>query len=200
MKPLVRVTGRIAPLDMADVDTDQIIPKQFMKSIERTGYGSALFHDWRASGNFVLDRPEYASASILVTGPNFGCGSSREHAPWALRDGGFQVIIAASFADIFRTNCGNVGLLAATLPEEQVRRLIDFATEAPGSEGSVDLETQLITAGSLRFHFDIAPFLRERLLNGWDEISLTLQLMDKIRAFEATRPEWLPSTAIPASS
>src|SRR5256886_103244 len=126
--------GRMAPLDLADVDTDQIIPKQFLKRIERTGYGPFLFYDWRARGNFVLDRPEYASASVLVAGANFGCGSSREHAPWALRDFGFKAIIAPSFADIFRANCYKTVLLAVTLPESQVRHLIDLVSQDPTVE------------------------------------------------------------------
>src|SRR6266702_5096721 len=129
MGPVKRVAGRMAPLDLADVDTDQIIPKQFLKRIERTGYGPFLFYDWRARDNFVLDRPEYAGASVLVAGANFGCGSSREHAAWALRDFGFKAIVAPTFADIFRANCYKTGLLAVTLPESQVKHLIDLVSE-----------------------------------------------------------------------
>src|SRR5450759_3219130 len=139
MEPVSQVSGRMAPLERADVDTDQIIPKQFLKRIERTGYGPFLFFDWRADGKFVLDKPEHAGASVLVTRANFGCGSSREHAPWALRDFGFKAIIAPSFADIFLGYCFNTGLLAVTLPERQVRHLIDLARrqrhgEQPGLE------------------------------------------------------------------
>lgn len=193
MKAFTSVTGRIAPLDRADVDTDQIIPKQFLKSIERTGYGQHLFYDWRRAGDFVLDKPEHAGARILVAGPNFGCGSSREHAPWAIQEAGYDVIIAPSFADIFRNNCGNVGLLAITLPLEEVRRLLDLATESPEIDATVDLEGQTISAGRLELRFEVEPFLKERLLNGWDEIGLTLLKMDRIREFEAGRPAWLPA-------
>src|SRR5881227_3144907 len=133
MQPIKLVTGRMAPLDLADVDTDQIIPKQFLKRIERTGYGPFLFYDWRARGDFVLDRPEYAGASVLLAGANFGCGSSREHAPWSLQDAGFQVVIAPSFADIFRNNCQKIGLLAVQLPEASVRRLMELAQEDPNT-------------------------------------------------------------------
>ena len=193
MKAFRTVSGRIGPLDLSDVDTDQIIPKQFLKSIERTGYGQYLFYDWRKAGDFVLDRPEHRGARILVAGPNFGCGSSREHAPWTLQEAGFDVIIAPSFADIFRNNCGNVGILVITLPEADVRRLLDLATEAPETEVTVDLERQSISAGSTRIHFAIEPFLRERLLNGWDEIGLTILKMDRVREFETGRPAWMPT-------
>ena len=193
MKAFTTVTGRIGPLDLADVDTDQIIPKQFLKSIERTGYGPYLFYDWRKAGDFVLDRPEHRGARILVAGPNFGCGSSREHAPWTLREAGFDVIIAPSFADIFRNNCGNVGILVITLPEADVRRLLDLATGAPEQEVTVDLERQSISADSTRIHFEVEPFLKERLLNGWDEIGLTMLKMDAIREFETGRPAWMPT-------
>jgi 3-isopropylmalate/(R)-2-methylmalate dehydratase small subunit len=180
---------------MADVDTDQIIPKQFLKSVERTGFGQYLFYDWRKRGDFVLDRPEYRGARILVTGPNFGCGSSREHAPWALQESGYEVIIAPSFADIFRSNCGNVGILAITLPEAQVRELLDIALEAPETEAVVDLEKQSITAGALSFSFEIEPFLKDRLKGGLDEIGLSLRKLDKVTAYEATRPAWMPTVS-----
>ena len=193
MKAFTTVTGRIGPLDLADVDTDQIIPKQFLKSIERTGYGQYLFYDWRKAGDFVLDRPEHRGARILVAGSNFGCGSSREHAPWTLQEAGFDVIIAPSFADIFRNNCGNVGILVITLPVADVRRLLDLATDAPETEARVDLERRSISAGSIRIQFEVEPFLRERLLNGWDEIGLTILKMDTIREFESGRPAWMPT-------
>ena len=193
MRAFTTVTGRIGPLDLADVDTDQIIPKQFLKSIERTGYGQYLFYDWRKAGDFVLDRPEHRGARILVAGSNFGCGSSREHAPWTLQEAGFDVIIAPSFADIFRNNCGNVGILVITLPVADVRRLLDLATDAPETEARVDLERRSISAGSIRIQFEVEPFLRERLLNGWDEIGLTILKMDTIREFESGRPAWMPT-------
>jgi len=195
MNPVSTVKGRLAPLPMADVDTDQIIPKQFLKSVERTGFGEFLFYDWRKRGDFVLDRPEHRGARILVTGPNFGCGSSREHAPWAIQEAGYEVIIAPSFADIFRNNCGNIGVPAITLPEAQVRELLDIALEAPATEAVVDLEKQSITAGALSFRFEIEPFLKERLSNGLDEIGLTMLKMDKVVAYEAGRPAWMPTVS-----
>src|ERR1700724_2099832 len=172
MDAFTRVTGIVAPLDRADVDTDQIIPKQFLKRIERTGYGPFLFYDWRADGNFVLDRPEYQGASILLTGENFGCGSSREHAPWAIRDAGFRAIVAPTFADIFRANCYKTGLLAVTLPQSQVRHLIDLASEDPTAEVTVDLEGQLVRGEGFAYRFEIEAFARECLLGGLDEIAL----------------------------
>jgi 3-isopropylmalate/(R)-2-methylmalate dehydratase small subunit len=183
----------MAPLPMADVDTDQIIPKQFLKSVERTGFGEFLFYDWRKRGDFVLDRPEHRGARILVTGPNFGCGSSREHAPWAIQEAGYEVIIAPSFADIFRSNCGNIGVPAITLPEPEVRELLDLALEAPETEAVVDLQTQTITAGALSFRFEIEPYLKERLGSGLDEIGLTMLKMAEVEAHEATRPTWMPT-------
>src|SRR6266568_3945872 len=172
MDAVKRVAGRMAPLDLADVDTDQIIPKQFLKRIERTGYGPFLFYDWRRRGNFVLDKPEYQGASVLVAGANFGCGSSREHATWALRDSGFKAIIAPSFADIFRGNCYKTGVLAVTLPEAQVRHLIDLVAEDPTTTVVVDLERQVVRGDGFEYRFEIDPFAREMLLGGLDEISL----------------------------
>src|SRR5260370_8976423 len=145
----------MAPLDLADVDTDQIIPKQFLKRIERTGYGPFLFYDWRARGNFVLDRPEYGGASVLVAGANFGCGSSREHAPCALRDFGFKAIIAPNFADIFRNNCYKTGLLAVTLPESQVRHLMDLVAEDPTAELTPDLVARRRHGDRLHYPLEI---------------------------------------------
>jgi 3-isopropylmalate/(R)-2-methylmalate dehydratase small subunit len=193
VKAFSRVSGRIAPLDRADVDTDQIIAKQFLKSIERAGYGQYLFYEWRKAGDFVLDKPEHQGARILVAGRNFGCGSSREHAPWTLQEAGFDVIIAPSFADIFRNNCGNVGVLLVTLPENDVRRLLDLATDSPETEAVVDLETQTISAGPIQLGFEVEPFLKERLLNGWDEVGLTLRKLDKIEHYETGRPAWMPA-------
>ena len=193
MEPVSKVSGRMAPLDRADVDTDQIIPKQFLKRIERTGYGPFLFFDWRAGGDFVLDKPEHAGASVLVTGANFGCGSSREHAPWALRDFGFKAIIAPSFADIFLGNCFKTGLLAVTLPERQVRHLIDLAAEDPSAQVTVDLEKQEVRCDGLSYRFEIDPFQRDCLLRGLDEIALVERHVSEIGAFESRREEWLPA-------
>ena len=183
----------MAPLDLADVDTDQIIPKQFLKRIERTGYGPYLFYDWRARGDFVLDRPEYAGATVLVAGANFGCGSSREHATWALRDFGFKAIVAPSFADIFRANCYKTGMLAVTLPESQVRHLIDLVNEDPTAEVAVDLERQLVRGEGFDYPFVIDLFAREMLLKGLDEIALVERHDADIGAYEKSRAEWLPA-------
>ena len=191
--PVRLVTGRMAPLDLADVDTDQIIPKQFLKRVERTGYGPYLFYDWRARGDFVLDRPAYAGATVLVAGANFGCGSSREHAPWALRDFGFQAIIAPSFADIFRANCYKTGLLAVTLPHSQVRHLIDLVNEDPSVEVTVDLERQVVRGEGFEYPFVIDLFAREMLLQGLDEIALVERHDADISAYEKRRAEWLPA-------
>ena len=180
-----RVEGVVCPLDRADVDTDQIIPKQFLKRIERTGFGEFLFWDWRGEEGFPLDRPEYAGAPILVAGRNFGCGSSREHAPWALEDFGFRAVIAPSFADIFRTNCTKIGLLPVQLPEDQVRALMEQAEGEPGATATVDLERQVVVAADGReFPFEIDGFRKHCLLNGLDDIGLTMQKSDKIGGFE----------------
>jgi 3-isopropylmalate/(R)-2-methylmalate dehydratase small subunit len=183
----------MAPLDRADVDTDQIIPKQFLKRIERTGFGPFLFYDWRASGDFVLDRPEYKGASVLLTGANFGCGSSREHAPWAIRDAGFRSIIAPSFADIFRANCYKTGLLAVTLPERQVRHLIDLASEDPSIEVTVDLAAQQVRGEGFSYGFDIDAFARDCLLGGLDQIGLVERHDAAIAMYESQRYAWMPS-------
>jgi 3-isopropylmalate/(R)-2-methylmalate dehydratase small subunit len=193
MEPLTHVSGRMAPLDRSDVDTDQIIPKQFLKRIERTGYGPFLFFDWRAGGDFVLDKPQHAGATVLVTGTNFGCGSSREHAPWALRDFGFKAIIAPSFADIFRANCYKTGLLAVTLPQSQVRHLLDLAAEDPTAEVVVDLEAQEVRGEGFGYRFDIDPFARECLMGGLDEVGLVEMHDSDIAAFESRRQAWLPA-------
>jgi 3-isopropylmalate/(R)-2-methylmalate dehydratase small subunit len=184
----------MAPLDRANVDTDQIIPKQFLKRIERSGFGPFLFYGWRREGGFVLDRPEHAGASILVAGPNFGCGSSREHAPWALEDAGIRVVVASSFGDIFKTNCAKIGLLTVELPEPRVRQLLEIATEAPETEITVDLEAQTVRGPGIEVGFSVDPFVRDCLLNGWDEVGLTLQRHAAIVAYEAGRPAWLTST------
>jgi len=190
--------GVVVPLDRSDVDTDQIIPKQFLKRIERAGYGTFLFNDWRydESGaerpDFVLNRPEYRSGSLLVAGRNFGCGSSREHAVWALNDQGIRAVIAPSFADIFRNNALKSGLLPVILPEEQVRQLLDVATEDPGVVGIVDLEEQSVKVGDLSFHFEMDPFERRCLLDGLDDIGLSLMHEPAISAYEARRPAWMP--------
>ncbi len=182
------------PLDRVDVDTDQIIPKQFLKRIEKTGYGDFLFFDWRfrADGSrepaFVLNRDEYHDAPILLAGRNFGCGSSREHAAWALSDFGIRAVVAPSFADIFRINCFQNGLLPVTLPEEPLRTLMDRAESSPGHRVTVDLDRCLVSdEEGLRASFELDPFRRECLMKGLDDIGLALQHLDDIRAFEEAR-------------
>jgi 3-isopropylmalate/(R)-2-methylmalate dehydratase small subunit len=194
MEAFIRHTGTMAPLDRANVDTDQIIPKQFLKRIERSGFGPFLFYDWaRSDPGFVLNRPEYGGASVLVAGPNFGCGSSREHAPWSIQDAGFRVVIAPTFGDIFRNNSLKVGLLPVALPEASVRRLLDLATEDPATPVTVDLETGTVTAAGFSESFELDPFSRDCLLNGWDDVALTLRHQDEIAAFEGHRDPWLPA-------
>ncbi len=199
MQAFTTVTGVVAPLDRNDVDTDQIIPKQFLKRIERSGFGEFLFYDWRDADDYVLDAPGYAGAPILVSGRNFGCGSSREHAPWALEDFGFRAVIAPSFADIFRTNCTKIGVLPVVLPEDVVRGLIAAATEQPGAKATVDLESQLVASPDGAEHpFEIDGAIRMRLLNGWDDISLTLEHEDEIAIYERERERSGPYTTTEA--
>jgi len=195
MEPITIVKSKVAPLDRADVDTDQIIPKQFLKRIERTGFGEFLFFDWREEDFYLLDRPEYAGARILVAGRNFGCGSSREHAPWAIQDFGFDVVIAPSFADIFRTNCTKIGMLPVVLPEDDVRTIMREALDQPGIEMTVDLEECAVALPDGRtVEFHIEDSVRDRLLNGWDDIGLTLRRSEVIDAYEADREREGPVT------
>ena len=198
MRPIDVIEGKVSFLDRADVDTDQIIPKEFLKRIERTGFGEFAFNDWRylpdgsLNQDFELNRPEYKGASVLVAGRNFGCGSSREHAPWALQEFGFRVLIAPSFADIFRNNCAQNGILTIILPEEQVQTLIENAQGNPGYSLTVDLEECMIDDGrGFQTSFDVDSFVRKRLLKGLDEIGMTLQRDPSITAFEKKRPAWL---------
>jgi len=185
-------TGIVAPLDARNVDTDQIVPKQFLKRIERTGYGDVLFYDWRylddgktPNPEFEMNAPRYKGASILLTRDNFGCGSSREHAPWALRDYGFRSIIAVSFADIFYNNCFNNGILPITLSESEVDTLFKEVRATEGYKLTIDLEKQVVIKpdGTI-ISFDIHPFLKKRLLNGWDHIDLTLRYEKYISEYE----------------
>jgi 3-isopropylmalate/(R)-2-methylmalate dehydratase small subunit len=191
VKPVRVVSGAVAALDRANVDTDQIIPKQFLKRIERTGFGEFLFFDWMKDPDFPLHRPEFQGAPILATGPNFGSGSSREHAPWALQDHGFEAIVAPSFSDIFKQNCAMIGLLAVELPDGDVRELLDAAP----AEATVDLERRTVTLPSGReAAFAIADDTRERLLNGWDEIALTELRTNEIEEYERDRERVGPNT------
>lgn len=192
MKPFREHTGIVAPLDRSSVDTDQIIPKQFLKRIERTGYGEFLFYDWRYTGDgkpqadFVLNQRKYAGASILIAGKNFGCGSSREHAAWALSDYGFRVVIAPTFADIFATNAGNNGLLLVRLPEQQVATLLDRAQQTPDYKLHVSLlERTVRDDDGFAASFEIDDFRRTCLLEGLDEIGLTLKREPEIDAYES---------------
>jgi len=194
MQPFTKHTGLVAPLDRANVDTDQIIPKQFLKRIERTGFGEFLFYDWRylpdgqPNPSFVLNEPRYQGASILVAGKNFGCGSSREHAPWALGEFGFRVIIAPSFADIFANNCFKNGMLPIALTTEQVQEIMSRAQLREGYELTVDLERQTIEdSEGLSILFVVGEFQRYCLLEGLDDIGLTLRHEDAIRAYELGR-------------
>jgi 3-isopropylmalate/(R)-2-methylmalate dehydratase small subunit len=193
VEPFRTHTGRMAPLDRASIDTDQIIPARYLRRIERSGFGDFLFADWKQSDpEFILNRAEYEDATILVTGPNFGCGSSREHAPWSLQDAGFRVIVASSFADIFRNNCHKIGLLPVVLGESSVRYLIDLTQRDTRVALTVDLEQQQVRVGSWDQPFEIDHFARECLLNGWDDISLALRYEEQIAAYESRRPSWLP--------
>jgi 3-isopropylmalate/(R)-2-methylmalate dehydratase small subunit len=193
-------SGSVATLNRANVDTDQIIPKQFLKRVERTGFGQFLFYDWRylsdgkLNPEFILNEPRYRGASILLTGKNFGCGSSREHAPWALAEYGFRVIIAPSFADIFANNCLKNGLLPIVLPEADVSELIGLADHNESYVLTVDLECKEIKdSQKFKRTFSIGEFQRYCLLEGLDDIALTLQHDSDIAAFEASRPDWIPS-------
>jgi 3-isopropylmalate/(R)-2-methylmalate dehydratase small subunit len=198
MEPFKRLSGVVGPLNRPNVDTDQIIPKQFLKRIERTGFGEFAFYDWRylpdgsLNPEFELNHPGYEGASILVAGRNFGCGSSREHAPWALNEMGIRCIIASSFADIFYNNCIQNGMLPVVLPEERVQELIRRAEKKPGYSLTVNLENQTIyDSDGFEDIFEVDPFTRERLLNGLDEIGLTLALEGEIAAFEKKRKLYL---------
>lgn len=196
MKPVSRVDGRMVPLPRADVDTDQIIPKQFLTRTERTGYGDFLFFDWattedgKPSSDFFVNDPERQGAKVLVAGRNFGCGSSREHAVWAIKDWGFEAVIAPSFGDIFRNNSVNVGLLTIELPDDVVAELQELAQD-PSTSVTVDLERQVVEAGDFAVEFDFDPGAKERLLKGLDPIGMTLQEEEAIAAFETGRPGWL---------
>jgi len=201
MQPFQTLTATAAKLDQVNVDTDQIIPKQFLKKIERTGFGIHLFHDWRfiddagqkQNPDFILNQPRYQGAQILVAGDNFGCGSSREHAPWALLDYGFRSIIAPSFADIFYNNCAKNGILLVALPEASVQQLFTEIEENVGCELLVDLPNQKVQSPKgLAFSFEIDPFVKHRLLNGLDDIGWTLQFQSAIEKFEASYQKQAP--------
>ena len=199
MEPFVRLTGIAAPLDRVNVDTDQIIPKQFLKRVERTGFGQFLFFDWRSlpdgspNPDFELNQPGYQGATVLVSGRNFGCGSSREHAPWALLDYGFRAIVAPSFGDIFYNNCFQNGVLPVRLPEDTVNEILARAEAAPGYRLTVDLERNILEDDQgLTVPFEVSAFRRNCLLNGLDDVGLTLQHEHDITAYETRRAAWKP--------
>jgi 3-isopropylmalate/(R)-2-methylmalate dehydratase small subunit len=197
MEKVSRIQGKAIPLNRADVDTDQIIPAKYLKRIERTGFGEFAFEAWRKDPDFVVNNHAYDGAPVLLAGPNFGCGSSREHAPWALEGMGLKALIAPSFADIFRNNCAKIGLLTVVLPQDDVNHLMARSEESPGSQVVVDLESQTVSTadGSFTRRFEIDPFVKHCLLNGLDDIGLTLQYGEDIAAFEEKRSADLPVTA-----
>ncbi len=194
MDKFTTLTGLAVPLKRSNVDTDQIIPANFLKRVTKTGFDDALFYHWRQDPDFVLNRPQYEGAEILVAGPDFGTGSSREHAVWALRDYGFKVVISARFADIFRGNSGKQGLLAAQVDEADVERIWAALDAQPGARLTVSLEDRTVSIGDLTVGFQIDDYTRWRLLEGLDDISLTLQNEQAITDFEEKRPSWMPTT------
>ncbi|KRF17821.1 isopropylmalate isomerase [Nocardioides sp. Soil797] len=198
MEKFTTHTGVAAPLKRSNVDTDQIIPAVYLKRVTRTGFEDGLFAAWRNDESFVLNKPEYAAASVLVAGPDFGTGSSREHAVWALQNYGFKVVISSRFADIFRGNSGKAGLLAAQVDEKVVQKIWDHLDDHPGATVTVDLESRTVKAGegpdAIEDSFDIDDYTRYRLLNGLDDIGITLSSEAEIAAFESKRPSWKPAT------
>jgi 3-isopropylmalate/(R)-2-methylmalate dehydratase small subunit len=192
MEPVQRVSGTALPLGWDDVDTDQIVPSDALKRIERTGFGQFLFAQWREDPEFVMNRSEHEGAVVLLAGKNFGSGSSREHAPWAIQDYGFGAVIAPSFADIFKNNCAKIGLLAIELPEEAVRKLVDAVREDPETVITVELTERTVTGPNVRETFDMDDFTRRRFMEGLDDISLTLTHEDELEEYERSRPGYLP--------
>jgi 3-isopropylmalate/(R)-2-methylmalate dehydratase small subunit len=196
VEPVKAITARAVPLDRSDVDTDQIIPSDWLKRVERTGFGAGLFAEWRDDRSFVLNDERFAGARVLVAGINFGTGSSREHAGWAIQDYGFQAVISPRFADIFRNNCTKIGLVPVTLPEPVVRKILDGVAADPGIEITIDVERLRVEVPALDVDepFPMDPFTQHRLVNGLDDIGITLQHDDAIAAHEAGRVAWLPTT------
>jgi 3-isopropylmalate/(R)-2-methylmalate dehydratase small subunit len=194
MEKFTAHTGRVVPLRRSNVDTDQIIPAHWLKKVTRNGFEDGLFEAWRKDADFVLNQPQYAGASILVAGPEFGTGSSREHAVWALENYGFRAVISSRFADIFRGNSLKNGLLTVILPQEVVERIWALVEADPSTEVTVDLEAREVRSGDLTASFELDENVRWRLLNGLDDIGITLQQEAEIAAFEATRPSFKPST------
>ena len=195
MEAFTTHTGTALPLRTSNVDTDQIIPAEFLKRITRTGFEDALFYAWRQDPDFILNRPEYAEASVLIAGPDFGTGSSREHAVWALQSYGFKAVVSSRFADIFRGNCGKAGVVAAVVEQPLIEQMWAALEAEPGLAATVDLEQRTVTVGDITAPFQIDDDVRWRLLNGYDDISLSLQHNDEITEFEDRRPTWKPTTA-----
>ncbi len=196
MKPVEIVSGRGVPLDRSDVDTDQIIPSEWLKRVERTGFGKGLFAEWRDDRSFVLNDPAYAGATVLVAASNFGTGSSREHAVWALLDYGFEAVVASSFGDIFKNNCTKQGLVPVQVSPEVDRAILAAVTADPNALVTVDVAARTVECGDVHAPFSMDEFTRERLLHGWDDIGLTLRHDADVAAFEATRAPWLPSLSV----
>ncbi len=196
MKPVTVIEGRAVPLNRSDVDTDQIIPSDWLKRVERTGFGKGLFSEWRDDRDFVLNDERYAGASILVAGTNFGTGSSREHAVWALLDYGFEAVISERFADIFFSNCTKQGLLPVTVEATVANQLLEAVTANPELQITIDVARRSVEVPALGLvaNFTLEPFTAERFINGWDDIGLTLRHAAELDQFEASRPSWLPST------
>lgn len=194
MEAFVTHTGTAAPLRRSNVDTDQIIPAEYLKRITRHGFEDGLFSSWRKDSDFVLNRPEYQGVSILVAGPDFGTGSSREHAVWALQDFGFKVVISSRYADIFRGNSGKGGLLTAVVDQPLVEQIWELIETDPATPVTVDLEAREVRVGDLVAPFEVDDYVRWRLMAGLDDIGITLQYADEISAFEATRPSYKPTT------
>jgi 3-isopropylmalate/(R)-2-methylmalate dehydratase small subunit len=197
MEPLRTITGTAVPLRRSDVDTDQIIPSEWLKRVERTGFGDGLFSEWRSEADFVLNQPRYEGAAVLITGPNFGTGSSREHAVWALQDYGFRAVVSPRFADIFRTNCTKAGLLPVQLDAEAAEALLAAVEADPAVVIIIDVEsrTVLAPAAGVSAAFPLDDFTRMRFLEGLDDIGLSLRHAEEIAAYEAARPGWLPTAA-----
>jgi 3-isopropylmalate/(R)-2-methylmalate dehydratase small subunit len=196
MQPVHIISGRAVPLDRSDVDTDQIIPSDWLKRVERTGFGAGLFGEWRDDRQFVLNQPEYAGATILVAGPNFGTGSSREHAVWALTDYGFAAVVSPRFGDIFRNNATKAGLVPVQVPADVGRQLLDAITADPSMELTIDIERRVLSApkAGIETAFPLDDFTRYRLLEGLDDVGLTLRHEGAITTFERSRPAWSPTT------
>lgn len=194
MEPIIKHTGVGVPLRVSNVDTDQIIPAVYLKRVTKTGFDDALFVNWRKNPEFVLNQEPYKNGSVLVAGPDFGTGSSREHAVWALKDYGFRVVISSRFADIFRGNSGKQGLVAAQVAQDDVELIWKALEREPGTEITVDLENKTVTVGALVVPFQIDDYVRWRLMEGLDDIGLTLQNIEAIKDYEARRPEWMPRT------